>query len=159
MIERDVKNKVKRIIAKYEQEGHVFWSYWPVQTGYGKHGIPDCLLCFKGWLIAIECKVDGKQPTMRQQHEMGGIVAAGAVGIFVDQSNLPDVETVFALIIEGDIQGARKHAVRSRSLYTEDPKDKAVLDMGSRTKQKGLRSRTKQKGLRSRTKQKGLRSI
>jgi hypothetical protein len=117
MIERDVKNKIKRIIAKYEQQGHVFWSYWPVQTGFGKHGIPDVLVCVTGYLIAIECKVDGKQPTTRQWHEISSVAASYGVAIVIDQHNISDVEATFEMVLRGDHLGAIGFASQNRIKY------------------------------------------
>jgi hypothetical protein len=102
VIERDVKNKVKRIIAKYEQQGHVFWSYWPVQTGFGKHGIPDCLVCINGYLLAIECKVDCKDPTTRQWYELLEIERSRGTTLVIDQHNLQEVERVIEALVRGD---------------------------------------------------------
>ena len=117
MIERDVKNRVKRIIAKYEQQGHVFWSYCPVQTGFGKHGIPDCLVCLKGHLIAIECKVDCKEPTVRQWGEIREIERARGIALVIDQHNLTEIETIFDAIVEGDQPFARKYALDITTTY------------------------------------------
>lgn len=119
MIERDVKNKVRRIIEKFEQAGYVFWSYWPVQTGFGKHGIPDCLVSVLGYLVAIECKVDGKQPTARQWHELRQLAASNAVSIVIDQNNVSDVEAAFDAIVRGDHLGAVRAAATNRIIYGE----------------------------------------
>lgn len=99
MIERDVKNKVRKIIAKFEQSGHVFWTYWPVQTGFGKHGIPDCLVCLKGKLIGIECKVNCKEPTTRQHAELKEIQRAEGFSIIIDEHNLHELEDLFKKIL------------------------------------------------------------
>jgi hypothetical protein len=47
----------------------------PVQSGYGVHGIPDFIVCWHGWFIAIECKAPGKEGTLtanqaRQIHKI-----------------------------------------------------------------------------------------
>lgn len=100
MIERDVKNKVKRLIATYEKRGYVFWTYWPVQTGFGKHGIPDCLLCFKGRLVAIECKVDRKEPSTRQWLQIREIDDADGYVLVIDQHNFDELESLFEYLAE-----------------------------------------------------------
>lgn len=102
MIEREVKNEVRKIIKKFEQDGHVFWTYWPVQTGYGKHGIPDVLVCLKGRLIAIETKVDCKDPSTRQWGQLEAIEDADGFSLVIDQHNLSVVHEVFNAIVNED---------------------------------------------------------
>lgn len=117
MIEKNVKDKLRRIIDKYEQSGEVFWSYWPVQTGLGKHGVPDCLVCLHGQLIAIETKVSGKQPTTRQWHEIREIEKAGGISLVVDQHNLSDVVVIFNAVISNHVDEAREYSDLSKQRY------------------------------------------
>lgn len=37
------------------------WQYWPVSNGMGRHGIPDCLGCYKGRFFSVETKAPGKR--------------------------------------------------------------------------------------------------
>ena len=69
--EGKVKDKVKRLLAKYGA-----YQFWPVQTGYGAPTL-DCLACYKGYFIGIETKAPGKHPTPRQQLTMEDMVKAG----------------------------------------------------------------------------------
>ena len=117
MIERDVKRMVQKLIAEYEQKGHVFWSYAPVQTGYGKHGVPDFLICLRGTLIAIETKVDCKEPTARQWQELDGIAKAGGISLVVDQHEVETVRLVFDEVVKGFSECAALHARENRSFY------------------------------------------
>jgi hypothetical protein len=118
VIERNVKEKVKRIIKCYEARTRcLWWSYWPVQTGFGKHGIPDCLLCVQGQLVAIETKVDHKQPTVRQWHQLAEIENSQGISLVIDQYNLADIESVFNAIIHGNIHEARSRAKGSIAAF------------------------------------------
>lgn len=49
---------VKKIVRKLLKELGC-WQYWPVSNGMGRHGIPDCLGCYKGLFFSIETKRPG----------------------------------------------------------------------------------------------------
>lgn len=73
--EGKVKEEVKRVFKK-----HGVWYFMPVSGGYGQHGIPDFVACFKSRFIVVECKSkDGKQPTALQILCMERIVHAGGI--------------------------------------------------------------------------------
>ena len=64
------------------------WFYMPVSNGMGVAGIPDFIVCWKGWFIAIECKAPGKQApvdmlTANQARQIKAINAAGGIAIVV----------------------------------------------------------------------------
>lgn len=57
--------------------GYTFYCYWPVPTGYGAATL-DCLICWNGLFIGVECKREGvEKPTPRQAATMRDIRAAG----------------------------------------------------------------------------------
>lgn len=65
------------------------WEFSPVQTGYGKHGIPDILACVPytiktedvgkelGLFVGIEAKMDGNKPSALQAKQLQDIANAG----------------------------------------------------------------------------------
>jgi hypothetical protein len=59
------------------------WYYMPVSNGMGVHGIPDFIVCWHGWFIAIECKAPGKENTLtaNQHNQIAAINSAGGVAI------------------------------------------------------------------------------
>jgi hypothetical protein len=61
-----------------------WYTFWPVQTGYGQATV-DCLACMtRGGFIGIECKREGiRRPTLRQAAVMARIRAAGGVTYLV----------------------------------------------------------------------------
>ena len=62
------EGKVKKDIKEYLDtlEKSACWWYMPVQTGFGKTGIPDFILCVNGRFVAIEVKRgDGKKQRAR----------------------------------------------------------------------------------------------
>lgn len=63
--EGEVKKELKKYLNKIGA-----WNYWPVSNGMGRHGIPDCIGCYKGHFFAIECKAPG-----RREEDNGGASA------------------------------------------------------------------------------------
>jgi len=74
-----VKARVKRLLDKYKTN----YEFWPVPYGYGASTL-DCLICFRGWFIAVETKAPGKRPTDRQKMIINQIRAAGGIALVVD---------------------------------------------------------------------------
>lgn len=73
MTEADVK---KEIVAYLKSVGA--WYDNPVRTGYGRRGVPDIVVCYRGRFLAIEVKRDAtKKPTAWQQREFVAIHEAG----------------------------------------------------------------------------------
>lgn len=85
--ERDVKNAVKKVLSDVGA-----WWFLPVSCGYGKHGIPDFVACYKGRFIAIETKFGGKKPTPRQAKELLLIGACGGLALVIDETNVHDLK-------------------------------------------------------------------
>lgn len=89
--EGKVKEEVKKILKRYGA-----WYYMPVSTGYGKHGVSDFLVCFRGRFLAIECKAeDHLKPTALQQIQLNQIGEAGGETWIVTPSVLPELEKWF----------------------------------------------------------------
>lgn len=98
--EGKVKRQLKQLISDAEQHlGHKIYQLWPVSSGMGRHGIPDCILGVDGFFVAIECKAPGKEPTRRQRIELRKIYEAGNISLVFDGTNAADVEKVFHNII------------------------------------------------------------
>jgi hypothetical protein len=68
-----VKDKVKAVLKR---DGH--YQFWPTQTGFGQQTV-DCLACYDGKFLAIECKREGvERMTKRQELVMAEMRKAGA---------------------------------------------------------------------------------
>ena len=96
--EGKVKAEVKKLLKLYAA-----WSFMPVSAGYGAHGIPDIIACYRGVFIAIECKAPGKRTnvTPLQIRQLTGISEAGGLALIVaDPSDLEALETVLLHIKE-----------------------------------------------------------
>lgn len=71
------EGRIKRKIVAYFKSVPGLW-YTPVpQNGYGKSGVPDYLVCYKGRFLGVEVKAPGKTATPWQKREIAAIVDAG----------------------------------------------------------------------------------
>lgn len=75
--EGKVKRGVRDLLARYPG----LYQYWPVSTGYGRTSL-DCVGCYRGQFFAIETKVAGKKPTLRQDQTIAEMQLSGAA-VFV----------------------------------------------------------------------------
>jgi len=76
--EGETKAKLKRWF-----KAHGIYNWWPVQTGYGAATV-DCLSCWNGRFVAIECKREGvEEPSPRQAATMREMRKSGAVTCLV----------------------------------------------------------------------------
>ena len=83
------ESKVKKDIAKF-LKGIGAWYFLPVSNGLGRHGVPDIIVCHKGFFYALEVKAEGKRnhkdrgATPLQMIQINEIKAAGGVAAVVD---------------------------------------------------------------------------
>ena len=89
MDEAAFKRKLKKLMPDKT------WSFAPVQSGMGAHGIPDILMCVPtvilpehvgrtmGRFVAIEAKIHPNKATPLQEHQLEGIAAAGGQALIV----------------------------------------------------------------------------
>jgi hypothetical protein len=64
-------------IAALLKERPYTWYFRPVNTGYGRLGIPDFICCHRGRMYGIEVKVGRDKPSPWQQRELMAIALAG----------------------------------------------------------------------------------
>lgn len=75
----------------------VWWSRSRMdQPTTNREGVPDFLMCFNGWFLAVEVKKPGKKPTTKQRDELGWIRAAG--GVECVATSLGEVKALFELL-------------------------------------------------------------
>ncbi len=79
------EERVKAAVKKYLASQGA-WYCMPIGTGWGRSGIPDFLVAWRGRFIAIETKAPGKikNTTTMQEREIAEINAAGAVAVVID---------------------------------------------------------------------------
>jgi hypothetical protein len=73
------------------------WYCFPATGGYGRSGVPDILVCYKGQFFGIECKADSdrRPPTALQRRELEAIRAAGGIAFVVDTHNVEGLSLHF----------------------------------------------------------------
>jgi Holliday junction resolvase len=85
--EGKVKAKVKALL-----EQHGAWYFMPAQNGYGRAGIPDVIVCYKGRFLAIECKAGYNKTTALQEREIMNIHKAGGAAMVVREDTYEQLE-------------------------------------------------------------------
>jgi len=81
--ESKVKAKGKEIFDKYGA-----WYFFPAQNGYGRAGIPDAIVCYKGCFLAVEFKAGYNKTTPLQEREIVAIHKAGGSAMVVREDSL-----------------------------------------------------------------------
>lgn len=64
------------------------YYFFPVMGGYGRSGIPDIIVCFRGHFIAIECKAGFNTTTQLQERELKAIAAAGGTTLVIREDTI-----------------------------------------------------------------------
>jgi hypothetical protein len=82
--EAKVKAKVVRILKSIPN----LYYFFPATGGYGRSGVPDIIICYKGRFYAIECKTRGNKTTALQDRELSAISAAGGLTMIVNEDNV-----------------------------------------------------------------------
>lgn len=85
--EKKVKDKVKKVLDKLG-----CYYFFPATGGFGRSGVPDIIICFKGHFVAIECKAGDNKPTALQEMNMKKIKESGGDVIVINEVNVTDVE-------------------------------------------------------------------
>ena len=91
------EGKVKDALKKYFTEIGA-WHYWPVSNGMGRHGIPDCIACYKGFFISVETKKVGGKCTALQLREGSAILGAEGFWTVFDGTNIGTIQEYIELI-------------------------------------------------------------
>ena len=77
-----VKDRVKDILNARKA-----YYFMPPASRFGKSGVPDFIVCYKGLFIGIETKARGNVPTELQEEQMRLIRGAGGVSMVIDEHN------------------------------------------------------------------------
>ena len=82
--------KVKKAVVKHLKQLGCYYFY-PVTGGYGGSGVPDIIGCHNGRFFGIECKAGKGKTTKLQDKNLRDIMAAGGVGVVVNELNVDRV--------------------------------------------------------------------
>lgn len=91
------EGKVKAAVVKVLKQYDAYY-FFPATGGYGKSGVPDIIICYKGRFIGIECKAGSNKPTALQLRELEKINTAGGYSMVINEANIADVSPLLALI-------------------------------------------------------------
>ncbi len=71
-VKKDVKDFLKSL-------GRNCWYFMPMSFGYGKSGVPDFIICYKGYFLAPETKraKGGKSEPWQEQQQQEIRIAGG----------------------------------------------------------------------------------
>ena len=89
--EKKVKDKVTAILRK-----HSAYYFFPATYGMGRAGVPDIIVCFNGFFIAIECKAGKGKTTALQDRELAAIKEAGGISTVINETNIELVEKILS---------------------------------------------------------------
>lgn len=88
--ESKVKAKCVDTIKRYGA-----YYFFPAQNGYGRAGVPDIIVCYRGHFLGVECKAGFNKPTLLQEKEMAAIQKAGGTAMVVREDTIEFVEDWF----------------------------------------------------------------
>jgi hypothetical protein len=81
--EAKVKKQIRAILDEYGA-----YYAMPIGSGYGNSGVPDFLVCYKGWFIGIEAKAGQGKVTALQEFNLNKIAKAGGVTLVINEVNM-----------------------------------------------------------------------
>ena len=112
----ETENHVKALVKEW-YDRHKAWSYAPVQTGLGAHGIPDRIGCVPivvtpamvgkrlGLFVAVEAKRPGREKelhgglTKHQLYNLDAIFHAGGIGEMCDsEEDIVELDITLGLL-------------------------------------------------------------
>lgn len=85
-----IKAKGVEIFKKYKA-----YYFFPAQNGYGRAGVPDAIVCFRGEFLGVEFKAGYNKPTALQEREIAEIHKAGGSAMVVREDTLDLLEQWF----------------------------------------------------------------
>lgn len=87
--EAKVKKQIRAIL-----DGFGAYYAMPIGSGYGNSGVPDFLVCYKGWFIGIEAKAGKGKTTALQDMNLEKITRAGGLTLVTNEFNLQAINNL-----------------------------------------------------------------
>lgn len=85
--EGKVKSRVDKTLKKLG-----CYYFTPTTGGYGRSGVSDRIVCYRGLFISIEIKAKGGKVTPLQARELVSVQKAGGLSMVIDESNVDQLE-------------------------------------------------------------------
>lgn len=73
------EGEVKKLCRAYLKSVPGLWFTTTQNMGYGKSGVPDDLVCYRGRFVALEYKKLGGTATPWQRREIAAIIDSGGI--------------------------------------------------------------------------------
>lgn len=87
--EAKVKKQIRAIL-----DGYGAYYAMPIGSGYGNSGVPDFLVCYRGWFIGIEAKAGKGKTTALQDLNLDKIKKSGGLTLIINEFNLQGVNSL-----------------------------------------------------------------
>jgi hypothetical protein len=81
------EKKVKDMCIEILKDFRAYY-FFPVMGGYGRSGIPDIIVCYRGQFIAVECKAGFNKTTPLQDKELAAISTAGGITLVIREDTI-----------------------------------------------------------------------
>ena len=81
------EKKVKDMCIEILKDFRAYY-FFPVMGGYGRSGIPDIIVCYRGHFIAVECKAGFNKTTPLQDKELAAISTAGGITLVIREDTI-----------------------------------------------------------------------
>lgn len=91
------EGRVKAKVVRALKDAGAYY-FFPATGGYGRSGVPDIVVCYRGHFIGIECKAGKNKLTALQEAEGAAIAAAGGTFVIVNEDNVPAVSGMLKLM-------------------------------------------------------------
>lgn len=85
--EKKVKLACTALLKKFNA-----YHFFPVTGGFGKSGVPDIIVCYRGQFLGVECKAGKNKTTALQEREMEYIRAAGGSTLVINEDNINELQ-------------------------------------------------------------------
>lgn len=105
--EKNFENKVKKFL---KDKGAWVLKYWG-GAAFTKSGIPDLLVCFKGWFLGIELKSNTGKPSDLQRYHLREIEKAGGSSFVLYPKDFNQFKEFIEHLEAGGCPGEHLHGV------------------------------------------------
>lgn len=85
--EHKVRLAIRKVLDAYGA-----YYFFPVGGPYGRAGVSDVAVCFKGRYVSVEAKAGKGTVTALQDRELTAVRAAGGVALVINENNLEELK-------------------------------------------------------------------
>ena len=97
--EGKVKDQIKKILKEY---GAVYCM--PATGGFGKSGVSDFIVCYKGYFIAIEAKAGKGTTTALQDKWLAEVARERGFSLVINENNIEKITELLDNIVHASFE-------------------------------------------------------